>query len=541
MISVLKKYWWLIALTIAVLIFKLLPDKLPFLEKIDAERPVTSSNIPIQQNYPHKTDEKPATPMSSVSNFPQWVAEQFTELKNGVTLAHWRKNHSSEIVLLHDAGRPLGINIDDNTWCARTELSVSLPDGKGAIRYAIFYPPVAPATLALPDEDKVTNDFVDNNCALGLIWIQQNEDDETQGNRLALLVREAMDQRFGKGQSDIPLKHIDAKYMSQTGRWQINEALIISAYDTFPVFAAVSQSEVSQSHIRYEKKKILAMGYLPLSGFQGDGNKPSGSYYEEKRENKISRIQETVKIADISRQDGDALLSYFPSQGGTPVLNPTEADKLVQLLEKWVTAAEKLTGRRRAGALIVADQVLDHMQHQIGTTSIEKGGSYRQRLEKLGAKFFNYELERSYLYDHSWLETARTIDADGPMGDLTFRLLLEMGCSKYGRLDFQDVIKQGEEYLLKDHNALSKAEVELMVAEAYRDIVALSLGAGEGVENRDAYKEQAIDARQKAIMHYKNALPLLNGSTLTRGAWQEAWRLTVGLPPAELRYYCVYD
>lgn len=127
------------------------------------------------------------------------------------------------------------------------------------------------------------------------------------------------------------------------------------------------------------------------------------------------------------------------------------------------------------------------------------------------------------------------------MGDLAFRSLMEMGCSHYGKLAFQEVINQGEEYLRKDHDAINGAEVELMVAEAYRDVVALSSGAGEGNENPEVYKEEAINARQKALMHYKKALPLLKASNLTRGAWREAWRLTVGLPPADLRYYCVYD
>ncbi|HAR46232.1 MAG: hypothetical protein A2X56_03540 [Nitrospirae bacterium GWC2_57_13] len=33
--SLLKRYWWLLLLTIVVMIFKFLPHKLPFLEKIE--------------------------------------------------------------------------------------------------------------------------------------------------------------------------------------------------------------------------------------------------------------------------------------------------------------------------------------------------------------------------------------------------------------------------------------------------------------------------------------------------------------------------
>jgi hypothetical protein len=127
------------------------------------------------------------------------------------------------------------------------------------------------------------------------------------------------------------------------------------------------------------------------------------------------------------------------------------------------------------------------------------------------------------------------------MGDLAFRTMMDIGCSRYGKFAYADVIKQGELYLGKDHGSISRAEVELMVADAYRDIVALASGAGAYNENPAVYKEETIGARQKAIMHYRNALPLLRSSTLTREAWHEAWRLIVGLPPTNLRYHCVYD
>jgi hypothetical protein len=50
MTSILKKYWWLIALAIAVLILKLFPEKLPFLEKIDSGHPVISSGVLSRQS-----------------------------------------------------------------------------------------------------------------------------------------------------------------------------------------------------------------------------------------------------------------------------------------------------------------------------------------------------------------------------------------------------------------------------------------------------------------------------------------------------------
>lgn len=542
---VLKKYWWLIVLAIVVFIFRVFPDTLPFLEKIEPASSANSSDLPetvykrsqgtlYGADNQQSSKELPAIKIANVSNFPHWVAEQLSELKDGLTLAQWKRNHPDETVFLFGTGGHADILINDD-WCARAELSVVLPGGKTAVRHSVFYPPVAPSTFELPKEDEIAKDHIDNNCALGIIWINLLEYDEAQGKTLALQVRDIIDQRFGKGEADTPLKRVDAKYLSQTGRWQVGNAVIISAYDTFPTIAAISAGRITF------EKKVFALGFLPLSDFSRDGERFYGDRYGINRADNVQRIREAVMTANISRQDGDALLSYFPANGGTPTLKPNEAESLITLLERWIAASEKLDSTRKAGALIVADQALDHMQGQIGTSSIEKGGRQRRRLEKLGAKFFNYELEQSYLYDHSWLEAARTIDSAGPMGDLAFRMLMEMGCSSYGKFGYQEVINQGEEYLKKDHNSMNRAEVELLVADAYRDMVALSLGKGEGFVIPEDFNEDALSARQKALMHYKNALPLLKASALTPGAWREAWRLTTGLPPAGLRYYCVYD
>lgn len=536
MTLILRKYWWLVVLAIAVFIFKVFPDKLPFLEKIDTRSPAVSSDIPSQPSLPSQqtSNQIPAVVMLKIDNFPQWTAEQLSALKDGVLLTQWEKDHPAEDVISFKVGGNAGVLLND-TWCARTELSVSLPDGKTAMRHAVFYPPVPPATLALPSENEISKDYIENNCTLGIIWIKLLEYDEALGNALALQVRAAIDQRIGKGQADISLKRVDGKHLSTTGRWQIGNAVFISAYNTFPTIATKNVANVTF------EKKFFALGFLPNSGFFGDGKRSYGTGYEINRDYNVRRIRQAVETANISQKDGEALLSCFQPTGGVPKLQADQVASLVTLLKRWLSESDKLNGSRKAAALLVADQVLDQMQYQIGTSSLENGGPLRQPLEKHGAIFFKSELERSYIYAHSWLELARTIDTDGPMGDLAFRIMMDMGCSKYGKLGYEDVIKQGEEYLGNKHDAKSRAEVELMVADAYRDIVALASGAGAYNENPAVYKEEAIGARQKAIMHYRNALPLLQSSNQTNEAWHEAWRLIVGLPPTNLRYQCVYD
>ncbi len=505
------KYWWLVLLAIAVLTFKFWPEQLLFLERSD---PAETSSFQI-------TDAK-ISPDNNDANFPQWVSEQLSLLKSGMTLTQWRISHPQETVILYNPEIKTNINID-STWCAKTEAILDTP-GEKAVRYAIFYPPLAAATLALPTEPTEENNLIDKGCTLGLIWIEKNETSDSRGNNSALQLRNAIDQRLGKGQADILLNRIDAKYLSSTGRWQEGEAVFISAFSKFPG----------------TQRKIMALGFLPLSGLQGDGKRQLDIYYEVSREDKLSRIREALTMSNISQKEVDTFLSYFPVEGGRPSLQPDQAESVIRLVERWIKSAEKFDNTRKAAVLILADQLLAQTQDSLGTTNIETGKSYRQRLEKHGAEFREPPLEKASLYARNWVTRAREIDKDGPMGDLAFRILMDMGCGE-GSMDFKNVIKQGEKYLKEDHKRKSKAEVEFMVAEAYRDIVALASGAGAYNEKQESYSEMSVEARQKAILHYRISLPLIISTPLTREAWREGWRLIAGLPPAHLRYYCVYD
>lgn len=528
----LKKYWWLLLLTVAVLILKLFPGKLPFLEKIDAPESVTLLNS--QQSNTLGPGEKQTPLIISDNELPQWVAEELAALKSGETLSQWKISHPSEEVVLFSPDQRPKIHID-TTWCAGTKVSTNQPEGQGTVRYAIFYPPVAPDSFALPTEIKAEDNYIDNQCTLGLIWIQRSENDDTHGNQIALQIRDAIDRRLGKGQADVSFDRFDAKYLSKTGRWQVGEAVFISAYNTFPTLSSVNYRSAGF------EKKFIALGFLPLSGFYGDGKQSLDTGFEIGQENNVLRIRKAVETANISRHDGETLLSYFTTKGGRPSLQPAEAESLVTLLERWVTASEQLDKTRKAAGFIAADQVLAHMEGSLGFTDIIKGKPDRLlRLEKHGAKFGEWEQANAFSYSHSWLQRAREIDEDGPMGDTAFRIMMDMGCSG-GSMQYQEVIDQGEAYLKKDKDTNSRAEVEFMVAEAYRDIVALSAGAAADSERPEAYKEMAVAARQKSILHYRNSLPLLKPSSLTREAWREAWRLGAGLPPAHLRYYCIGD
>jgi hypothetical protein len=115
------------------------------------------------------------------------------------------------------------------------------------------------------------------------------------------------------------------------------------------------------------------------------------------------------------------------------------------------------------------------------------------------------------------------------------------GAGGGGSEQFRKVIKEGQNYLKRPHDFEATQAVQMMVAEAYRDIVALAEGLGREYADPLDYKNAAPEARLKAIEHFRAALKQAADTLENRAAWSEAWRLIAGLPPSRLRYFRVFD
>jgi hypothetical protein len=85
------------------------------------------------------------------------------------------------------------------------------------------------------------------------------------------------------------------------------------------------------------------------------------------------------------------------------------------------------------------------------------------------------------------------------------------------------------------------AEVHVLVADGYADVVALAAGAGATYADSTAYTAAAPEARRRAIQHYRHGLALAPHAAAAHTAWPEAWRLLAGLPPTTTYFFCVYD
>ena len=46
------------------------------------------------------------------------------------------------------------------------------------------------------------------------------------------------------------------------------------------------------------------------------------------------------------------------------------------------------------------------------------------------------------------------------------------------------------------------------------------------------------DAAARAAQHYREVLRLARGTPLEETAWREGWRVSAGLLPVRLRFYC---
>ena len=177
-------------------------------------------------------------------------------------------------------------------------------------------------------------------------------------------------------------------------------------------------------------------------------------------------------------------------------------------------------------------------------------GAVIRALTSLGAGYVYGELGAAFEYTGNWLRAARTLDPGGPVGELAFLVQLEAGFGEplcngpHAGEWFRAVIDEGERYLRAPHDRAYTARVHLLVADAYRDIVALANGAAGDYADPSRYRSEEPAARARAVEHYRAAItaePGL-GPGSRRAAWREAWRLLAGLAPADqLRFFCVYD
>jgi len=383
----------------------------------------------------------------------------------------------------------------------------------------------------LPSETEAST-LVDKQCLLGLIWTERLMESSANGQENARSVRAAIDRRYGGSQSGSKMPFAGSACWRETGQWNLDPIKIASAYSEF-------------AHDR-KKSRVLAFASLPSSELHVDGRQYYNRGLDDESGSPMIRAKEMVLQSGINGAARELMLEAISlivaanQETSLEMIGPYR-QKVVKALQQWFDASHNLDAQNKVAALLAADQLLKIAVHSVAIADTEAGKQARQQLKQLGAQFNYSEPAGAYDYLDTWRQQAFKLGVDGPAGELALRMQLE-DIFREGycadKAKFTEAIQRGESYLLQKHEAKDLIAVRLMVADAYRDIVALAEGADDNVKQKE-YLDLKDTARNKAIMHYRKALADSKPTRKTMLAWGEAWRLIAGVVPHN--NYCWVD
>jgi len=492
--------------------------------------------------------------------FRALVLRELGALQGGLTPLSWLAEHPGDGLQVFRHGEAEG----DTAWCARSVRRFILVGGDTAVRYAYFYPPDPPASLALPSDSG--RGLLERQCGLGTIWVETKVSAESVGGALAAQLRDSLSQVYGAMRPyaenlrpGVPMDSARdsarrAYFARQPyadvwalgisfygsagwrvpGRWQRDSAVVVSAFDRG------LRSMAGEAH------RVLAYAYLPVSGYgsRGMAGLPAALAQDAAVAGENTRLAaKAAGLSGIDRNLADRLLALkaeadSASLGGPDVMKAEVPRVLAEtgpVLRAWISAAGRLTSARRAAAYLAADLVIG--SDAFGYVIDRDTASPAQRiLDSLGAHFEYQELGGGLRYNNDFGAIAQALDRDGLAGQLATLAHL-----RQGNCDGRRVISDGLRLLQTTTDSAISAEVHFLVADAYADDVALAAGVlGEDLEGAPS-AGAARAARASAIEQYEQGLALDRSSRLARAAWRTTWRLLAGLPPVSTRFYCAPD
>jgi hypothetical protein len=450
------------------------------------------------------------------------VGLELWQLRPGVTLGEWKNAHPEEAVSGTDTSAVLRYVGD---WCAAVQRRVQI-GARVLTRTAFFYPP-PPTDLALPDS---VPDLV-RGCVLGLVWVSVVPPDSAGAVAMADSIRTQLADLYGPALTS-PVNFWGSAYWSGGGRFHKGDVTAVSALRETPGAGGPDSTGA--------RRMVFAFAFLPSSRVSVDA--PVVRVYSPPD---TFALDSAAQLAALDSTLWVPLRDLLHALDTARTIRTPFPDSLVRPLRRWVAASAGLPVPRRAAALYVADATLERALCGFMRCD-DKAGDGLAPLREIGAAFVWSELGGSWVYQRNWLEQARALDRDSPLGQ---RILLAVmnagfdmsGLCAGGEEGFRRVIANGEHYLARVPDSPIAAEVHFDVAEAYRDIVALAGGAGDIYADSSRYSAEAPGAAAKALEHYRAALGAGSAAPTARAAWERAWWLRAGLPLRDVRFYCVYD
>lgn len=452
------------------------------------------------------------------------IYQHICSFKDGITQREWRREHASASIELFQEGDILSAQ-SWGYWCLRSSEQIVL-DNEKATLHAFFYPPRPPSDYKLPEYD--SSEKMLGSSELGLIWISIRKA-PAEGIPLAQEISRSYKRRYADAQSS-PLAYYNSGFWSAATSWRFGRVTVVSAYSNYD-------------------GEVIAFIFSSRSGLDELCDvKAEPSYGNSYSFSRIRDLMKLSKMEDRSQTAIEEILELsddWQNSIGTnkPILTPC---RVVETLGHWITEAMQKPDPQRAAALLASDLVLATIQHAFKISELEEGEEARLELVKLGAHFIRHPILNCMIYSRSWLREAQRRDPDGPVGELCFLILMETGFDPTGTCaetseKFMAVIENGEKYMRKREGIAHWREIEIMIGDAYRDIVAVAEGLADEYLDPGKYKELARVALPKAIEHYRLGLQNAQTSRQNGMAWSEAWRLMAGLPPISIRYLCIID
>lgn len=213
---------------------------------------------------------------------------------------------------------------------------------------------------------------------------------------------------------------------------------------------------------------------------------------------------------------------------------------LVTTLDTWLKGVQGKDSVRQAAAYLVADRVLRLAWHPFGFTDPSQNlAQARGRLKGIGASSELSAASGEVAYAGGWLQQAAHLDPSGPMGQRAAMLQLEADCvGGDSPQSYYAIVQRLEPMVATPADSEVKWTAQLLEADAYRDVVALASGFGK--ENADSTKflPEAESAKTRAIALYQAALTGDTASRLAKGGQAALARLTGGLAPNHVRFFC---
>jgi len=460
------------------------------------------------------------------SSTPGAVVLQLWQLREGVTLGEWHTAHPEETVAGDDS---TALTRSFGDWCAFAGREITV--GTRPIRRAMFFYVPDPGDLTPPD----TTPDLARECVAGLVWVSIPAADSTSGAHLADSIGTQLAVSFGDSVPG-PMAFWGSAWWSHTRRFRRDSTTVVSALRGPPASAADSARHWAVIAFAYRRASGITSGAVDEPAPASDAYAPVDSVPLDSAV-ALARLDSTLWLP----------LRHLVRTADTAAgrVSASAVDSLVRPLRRWLQAAASLPAARHAAALYAADVTLERSLCHYARCGTPDAAPLAP-LRALGAQFTWAELGGTWVYERSWMNQARALNRDSPLGDRIFLAQMATafdpsGTCAAGTEGFRRVIANGERYLARVPAGGIAADVHYEVAEAYRDIVALARGAGGVYADSSRYGDEAGTAARRALLHYREAMRAGPGAPVARAAWRRAWALQAGLVPQDLRFFCVYD